>query len=92
VNLENLIKGADTMSHAKMRYTCIGVDMHKETLTAVALDCFYEHLGEITFKNSPADFEQFLKDISKLKAEGTTFLFGLEDVSAYGRQLAVFLI
>lgn len=80
------------MNHPKMRYTYVGVDMHKETLTAVALDCFYEPLGEITFKNSPAVFEQFLKDMSQFKLEGTTFLFGLEDISAYGRQLAAFLL
>jgi transposase len=79
------------MIHPKMKYTYIGIDSHKETHTAVALDCFYEVLGEVQFRNAPADFEKFLEDISKFRIEGTTLLFGMEDISAYGRHLMIFL-
>jgi len=79
------------MNHPKMRYTYVGIDSHKGTHTAVFLDCFFEKLGEITFENLPSKFGCFLKDALKYQVEGTTFLFGLEDISTYGRILTVFL-
>jgi len=79
------------MIHPKMRYTYVGVDSHKDTHTAVFLDCFFEKLGEISFENLPDKFEDFLAQAQKYKADGTTFMFGLEDCSAYGRTLAKFL-
>jgi len=78
------------MTHPKMQYTYVGVDSHKHSHTAVFLDCFYEKLGEITFENLPSKFGAFLAKAEKLRADGTTLLFGLEDVSMYGRLLAVF--
>ena len=79
------------MNHPKMKYTYVGVDSHKGTHTAVFLDCFYGKLGEITFENLPAKFSDFLVKADNFKIEGTTLLFGLEDVSAYGRALTIFL-
>ena len=79
------------MIHPKMQYTYVGVDSHKETHTAVFLDCFFEKLGHITFGNLPADFAAFLIQAQTFKQAGTTFMFGLEDVSAYGSALARFL-
>jgi len=79
------------MIHRKMRYTYVGVDSHKETHCAVFLDCFFEKLGEITFENLPSKFGGFLELAQKYKSEGTVFLFGLEDISSYGRTLTVFL-
>ena len=78
------------MIHPKMQYTYVGIDSHKDTHTAVFLDCFFEKLGEISFSNLPSKFPAFLNDALKLQADGTTLLFGLEDVSMYGRTLAVF--
>jgi len=78
------------MMHPKMQYTYVGIDSHKETHTAVFLDCFFEKLGEITFDNMPSKFGAFLAKAEKLKLDGTTLLFGLEDISMYGRLLAVF--
>lgn len=74
------------MVHPKMKYTYIGIDSHKGTHFAVALNCFYERLGEVEFNNYPNDFENFLKEARKFKLKGTTLLFGLEDVSAYGEK------
>jgi len=75
-----------------MQYTYIGVDSHKDTHTAVFLDCFFEKLGEIVFDNTAAAFPNFLSSAETFKQDGTIFLFGLEDVSSYGRALARFLL
>ena len=79
------------MIHPKMKHVYVGVDSHKETHCAVVLNCFYEKLGEISFQNAPAVFPEFISSIQKYKPKGTTFIFGLEDISAYGRSLTVFL-
>jgi transposase len=77
--------------HQKMMYTYVGVDSHKDTHTAVFLDCFFEKLGEIQFHNRPSAFGEFLKSAVNFRAEGTELFFGMEDASSYGRTLAVFL-
>ena len=78
-------------NHPKMGYTYVGIDSHKETHTAVFIDCFFDKLGEITFNNLPSAFGAFLFHADKLKMDGTELLFGLEDTSSYGRTLTVFL-
>jgi transposase len=88
---KNYEKGARVMNHPKMKYTYVGIDSHKETHTAVFIDCFFDKLGEITFNNLPSAFDSFLSGAEKYALEGTTLLFGMEDVSAYGRMLAVYL-
>jgi transposase len=79
------------MYHPKMQYTFAGIDSHKLTHTAVLMNCFFEKAGEISFRNAPGEFTEFLEKAEKLKVPGTTLAFGLEDVSAYGRNLTVFL-
>jgi transposase len=79
------------MNHPKMRYTYVGIDSHKDSHTAVFMDCFFEKLGEITFENRPSCFPDFLLAAEQYIVEGTILLFGLEDVSLYGRTLVVFL-
>ena len=80
------------MTHPKMKYTYVGIDSHKETHTAVLLDCFFEKLGEITFGNRIDDFTAFIREARRCKLKNTSLLFGLEDVSFYGRTLAKFLL
>jgi len=79
------------MKHQKMLYTYVGIDSHKDTHTAVFLDCFYDKLGEVSFNNLPSEFGKFLSQAEKLKSCDTMLLFGLEDISVYGRTLAIFL-
>lgn len=79
------------MLHPKMKYVYVGIDSHKDTHCAVFLNCFFERLGEITFNNAPHEFNSFLQEAQQFKLKGTQFAFGLEDVSAYGRSLTVFL-
>jgi transposase len=86
------MKGASKiMINPKMELTFIGIDSHKDTHTAVLINCFFERLGEVTFRNLPSEFPGFLLKAEELKEEGTRLVFGLEDVSMYGRALAVFL-
>ena len=80
------------MTHPKMQYTYVGIDSHKETHTAVFLDCFFEKLGAISFGNRQEDFDAFIRDAQKFKQNGTALLFGLEDVSKFGRALTTFLL
>jgi transposase len=79
------------MNHPKMRYTYVGIDSHKDSHTAVFLDCFFEKLGEATFDNRPSAFGGFIEKAITLQADGTVLLFGLEDTSNYGRTLTAFL-
>jgi len=74
-----------------MQYTYVGIDSHKDTHTAVFLDCFFEKLGELSFDNLPSQFDDFLTRAQPFRVDGTMFLFGLEDVSAYGRMFTVYL-
>jgi len=74
-----------------MQYTYVGIDSHKDTHTAVFLDCFFDKLGEITFENLPNKFDAFLEKARQFKQDGTTFMFGLEDASSFGRSLMRFL-
>ena len=78
--------------HPKMQYTYVGIDSHKETHTAVFLDCFFDKLGAISFGNRQDDFESLIRAANQLKQHGTELLFGLEDVSNYGRALTKFLM
>ena len=79
-------------TNPKMQYVYVGVDVHKQTHTAFFMNCFYEKLGEITFSTIPSEFETFYKKAKKYLLPQTTFAWGLEDVSFYGRTFTKFLI
>lgn len=72
-------------------YLYVGVDLHKEKHVAVLCNCWSEVIATFTTDNAPAKFPKFLRDIKK-KAKGTPLVFGLEDVTFYGRSLAMFLL
>jgi len=67
-----------------MQYTYVGIDSHKDTHTAVFIDCFFEKLGEVEFSNLPASFDAFLQQAQAYLMPGTSFMFGMEDCSSYG--------
>ena len=79
------------MVHPKTKWVYVGIDSHKDTHTAVFIDCYFEKLGELKFDNLPSKFGGFLLEAQKFKQEGTQLLFGMEDATSYGRTLAVFL-
>ena len=67
----------------------IGVDVHKDTHTAVALSPFGEQLGEMTITNKRSDFKELVRKMEKIgKQEGLSLRFGLEDCTNYGTHLA----
>jgi len=79
------------MNHPKMQYTYVGVDSHKNTHTAVFIDCFFEKLGELQFGNLPSSFDEFMQQAQTYLMPGTRFMFGLEDCTSYGRILMAWL-
>jgi len=70
----------------------VGIDLHKETHTAVILDCWNNKLGEITFANTPAEFPKLVRKVMKYCIENKEPVYGLENAYGYGRSLAVWLI
>ena len=76
----------------KEDFIYVGIDLHKETHTAVIIDCYNNKLGEITFANRPADFPKLVTKVKKSNTDGKTVVYGLENAYGYGRPLAVWLI
>ena len=78
--------------HPKMQYTYVGVDSHRDSHTFVFINFLYEKLGELVTSSTPSDFPKFLKQAEKFLQPNTTFAFGFEDVSQYGRTIVKFLM
>lgn len=76
----------------KEKYIYVGIDLHKETHTAVILDCFNNKLSEITFANKPAEFPKLVRKVKKYCTDEKEPVYGLENAYGYGRALAVWLI
>ena len=76
----------------KEDFIYVGIDLHKETHTAVIIDCYNKKLGEITFPNRPADFPKLVTKVKKCNTDGKEVVYGLENAYGYGRSLAVWLI
>ena len=70
----------------------VGIDLHKETHTAVILDCWNNKLGEITFANTPAEFPKLVRKVMKYCTGNKEPVYGLENAYGYGRSLEVWLI
>ena len=76
----------------KENFIYVGIDLHKETHTAVMIDCYNQKLGEITFPNRPADFPKLVTKVKKINTDAKEVFYGLENAYGYGRPLAVWLI
>jgi hypothetical protein len=71
----------------------VGVDLHKESHTAVLVNCWNEKLRTITILNKPSEFTKLTQAVNKIAADhGLQPIFGLENACGYGRALAVWLI
>jgi len=68
----------------------IGIDVHKDTHTAVGISPYGEKLFEIMVGNYKNDFENLTNKVEEMKGTLSPF-FGLEDVRGYGERLAGFL-
>lgn len=53
-----------------------GIDRHKETHTAVILDCWNTKLSEITFANTPAKFPKLVRKVKKYCTENKQAVYG----------------
>ena len=77
----------------KQRTMFVGVDVHKDTHTAVGISPFGEKVFEMKIGNEYADF---ISLVEKAKSEaariGLSPRFGLEDVHSWGERLSSFLI
>ena len=67
----------------------VGIDTHKATLAACAIDEVGQVLGEQTFPNEPAGFEALLAWLREL---GELERVGLEGSAGYGAAAARFLL
>ena len=77
--------------HKKQNHIYVGLDLHKDTHTAVIIDCWNEKIDSITIENKPSDFTRLMNKVNKIAGKLIP-VYGLEDVHGYGRSLAVFLI
>jgi transposase len=68
----------------------IGIDVHKDTHTAVGISPFGEKLFEITVGNYKEDFETLEEKVKEHSGVLSPF-FGLEDVRGYGERLSEYL-
>lgn len=78
--------------HSKEQYIYVGIDLHKETHTAVILNCWNEYLDEITIENRPTEFKKLSNKVGKYCKEGLEPVYGLENAYGYGRSLALWLL
>src|SRR3989338_2829371 len=70
----------------------VGVDVHKDTHTAVGVSPFGEKLFELTVGNYEKDFTLLSQRARQVaKGAGLSVRFGLEDCHGYGERLASFL-
>lgn len=64
---------------------CVGIDVHKYTHTAVALDAFGQTVGSKVFSNTTlSEFVVWLQALEKKKH----LIVGIEDVNGYGYHVA----
>mgnify|MGYP001602118331 CR=1 FL=1 len=68
----------------------IGIDVHKDTHTAVGISPYGEKLFEITVGNYQEDFEKLNLKVKEHSSVLSPYI-GLEDVRGYGERLAEFL-
>lgn len=71
----------------------VGIDLHKETHTAVMVNCWNEKLEVVVIDNKPSEFKKLADRVNR-KAHnlGLNPIYGLENAYGYGRSLAVWLI
>lgn len=70
----------------------VGVDVHKDTHTAVGLSPFGEKLFELTIGNYPQDFAELTERVRvAAKTANLSPRIGLEDCQGFGQRLAEYL-
>ena len=73
----------------KQRTLFVGIDVHKDTHTAVGVSPFGEKLFELTVGNYQKDFDALSERINEVGEESLLSPYiGLEDCSGYGERIA----
>mgnify|MGYP002801617838 CR=1 FL=1 len=75
----------------RLNYVYVGINIHKETHTAVLMTFLEEVLGKIKINNNRTEFKKLFAFVEEKKGDFIP-IYGLEDVSHFGRNLAIFLI
>ena len=71
----------------------VGIDLHKETHTAVMVNCWNEKLEVVVIENKPSEFKKLAEKVNRKSNHlGLVPIYGLENAYGYGRSLAVWLI
>lgn len=71
----------------------VGIDVHKDTHTAVGLSPFGEKVFELTIGNEVKDFISLVEKTRTVAGTvGFTPSFGLEDIHSWGERLSSFLV
>jgi len=71
----------------------VGVDVHKDTHTAVGLTPYGEKIFEMKIGNEAADFTSLIERAQgEAERTGLSPSFGLEDVHSWGERLSSFLV
>jgi len=78
------------IAQEKQQTMFVGIDVHKDTHTAVGVSPFGEKLFEITVGNYKKDFEVLVKKVVEMKGQLSPY-FGLEDCHGYGERLSEYL-
>jgi len=90
--VENRKKEDDVMQRRE-NYLYVGMDLHKESHTAVLVNCWNEKLDVIVIENKPSEFIKLEKRVNKKASQlSLSPIYGLENAYGYGRALAVWLI
>jgi len=69
----------------------VGLDLHKQTHTAVLVNCWNEKLAVIVIENKPSAFKKLTDKVNKkANQSGLHPIYGLENACGYGRSLVLF--
>jgi transposase len=73
----------------RSQFLYVGMDIHKDNHTAVAVNCFGQNVLELEVANSKKDFQGLTAAVERLsKDKGLRPVFGLEDSYGYGVRIA----
>ena len=77
----------------RMQTLFVGMDVHKDTHTAVGVSAFGEKVFEMTIGNEESDFQSLVRrTYEEARKAHLTARFGLEDVHSWGERLSSFLV
>ncbi|MHC1748014.1 MAG: hypothetical protein AB9856_06425 [Cellulosilyticaceae bacterium] len=89
--LETRSGGRELQKRENLLY--VGIDLHKETHTAVMVNCWNEKLEVVVIENKPSEFKKLAEKVNRKSNHlGLEPIYGLENAYGYGRSLAVWLI